>query len=220
MAALIFDRTAFNEIIATWPVESLRAAIGVIERYGLPHQFTHTMLIWHNNGPWKRTVVHRDGTPHHLPELHFDVIEQSVSYPVSPDTLVALAALDGSVTPDLKEGELSARCNSEEMNILALNIAHEIITGRITPEEGRLLYQEKALSVMAKQPSAYTTKMLFLPLLLHSPLPDEKAVEEVNMLIAPLHTSREADSENSRTLLGDSYPDSTRHPCQANPPPI
>lgn len=180
MAARIFDRTAFNEIIATWPVESLRAAIGMIERYGFPHEFTHNMLIWHNNGPWQRTVVHRDGTPHHLPELHFDVIEQSVSYPVSPETLVALAALDGSVTPDLKGGELSARCNSEEMNILAINIAHEIITGKCTPEEGRQLYLEQMRAVMAMRPSPYTAKLLFLtPLSQHASRPGEKATKQI-----------------------------------------
>jgi hypothetical protein len=39
-----------------------------------------------------------------------------------------LVAFDGSVTDKRTQGLLSARCNNEEANFLALNLSHDIIT--------------------------------------------------------------------------------------------
>lgn len=38
-----------------------------------------------------------------------------------------IALYDGSVYPDRTKGEVSAVCDKEEMNILSLNLFHEIL---------------------------------------------------------------------------------------------
>ncbi len=53
------DRARGSEVIKNWPDESREAAELVIDQYGEPHEATHSMLIWHNVGPWKRMVATR-----------------------------------------------------------------------------------------------------------------------------------------------------------------
>ncbi|MGH7664009.1 MAG: hypothetical protein ACRENI_06915 [Gemmatimonadaceae bacterium] len=43
-------------------------------------------------------------------------------------------------------GELSAQCDVEAMNFLALNIAHDIITGRRTVSDARTFYATTAMA--------------------------------------------------------------------------
>jgi hypothetical protein len=31
----------------------------MMDKYGLPQEVTATHLVWHNNGPWKMTIVYR-----------------------------------------------------------------------------------------------------------------------------------------------------------------
>ena len=40
------------------------------------------------------------------------------------------------------KGELSARCEGEEANFLAINLAHQIVTGRMGVEQARRRYTE------------------------------------------------------------------------------
>ncbi len=47
-------------MIASWPAKPQEVAKKTIAKYGQPNEVTATMLIWHNNGPWKRTIVYRD----------------------------------------------------------------------------------------------------------------------------------------------------------------
>jgi hypothetical protein len=48
-----------------------------------------------------------------------------------------IAEWDGSVVVDRTRGEVAARCDSEAANILAMNMVHEIVTGKRTVEEAR-----------------------------------------------------------------------------------
>jgi hypothetical protein len=49
----------------------------------------------------------------------------------------ALATFDGSVIPDRTRGELTAHCDHETTNILALNLSRDIIRGEKTAEQAR-----------------------------------------------------------------------------------
>ncbi len=59
------------------------------------------------------------------------------SYKVILDKYNDLAQFDGSVTVDRTQGTLAARCDKQENNFLALNQAHDVITGKKTVEEER-----------------------------------------------------------------------------------
>jgi len=65
---------------------------------------------------------------------------------VSLDTFSALAHFDGSVTVSRSRGLLSARCHDEEANHLAVNLAHDIITGSKTVAQARQAYVDTMLA--------------------------------------------------------------------------
>lgn len=150
-----------NGLIAGWPEKSLEVANATIAKYGQPHEATATMLVWHNNGPWKRTILSRDPVPHHFPKPHVDVLEQIIDYRVPPELFDELAAYDGSVMVERTKGEMSARCDKEEMNFLALNLAHDIVTGKRNVDEARRFYAETVMAFMNGERPAYTQGLQF-----------------------------------------------------------
>lgn len=148
-------------VLRSWPQESREVAMKMIARYGQPHEFTASMLIWHNNGPWKRTIVNRDTVPHRFPVPHADMLEQFVDYRVPLERYDDLAHYDGSVIVERTKGEMSARCDKEEMNMLALNLAHDISLGRRTWQDARAFYARTAMAFMQGQTSPYTQSLMF-----------------------------------------------------------
>ena len=98
-------------------------------------------------------MVYRDEVPHDFPQPHSDVIEQIINYQVPPGKFSEIAMFDGSVVIERTKGEVSARCDMEAANILALNMMHEIATGRKTAAEARDFYTEQtAAYVRTSQP--------------------------------------------------------------------
>ncbi len=148
---------------AGWPEVSQKAAQSMIQKYGPPAEMTPTMLVWHKNGPWKKTIVYKDPVPHKFPKAHEDVLEQFVSYRVPTDKFDELAQFDGSVIVERTKGVISARCDKEPMNFLALNIAHDVATGKKSVDEAQKAFAEQAMAFMEKKPAPYTEKLQFEP---------------------------------------------------------
>jgi hypothetical protein len=159
--ASAMDLSVVESIIGDWGAVPEKAARDMIERYGAPNEATPSRLIWFNNGPWKRTMVYRDEVPHNFPKPHTDVLEQFVEYRVPVDKYAEIAAFDGSVIPERTKGEVSARCDMEPMNILALNLMHDIVTGRRGVEDARRFYADAATAFMMSRPSPYAEKLNF-----------------------------------------------------------
>ncbi|HUK01016.1 MAG TPA: hypothetical protein VLW26_01930 [Steroidobacteraceae bacterium] len=112
-----------------WPQATQGLAIQLIVKYGMPADSSAHELAWYDNGPWKRTVLHRKEVPHNFPLPHTDVLEQTVDYRVPPQKAALLIQYNGSLVIDRTRGELSAHCDSESHNILTLNLAHDILRG-------------------------------------------------------------------------------------------
>ena len=72
---------------------------------------------------------------------HKNVLQQFVDFAVPADKFDELAHYDGSVVAERTVGELSARCDKEEANFLAINLAADVAEGRKTVDEARLLRQ-------------------------------------------------------------------------------
>lgn len=157
----VLELATVDAIIAGWAAIPQKAAKKMIERYGAPNEATGSRLIWFNNGPWKRTIVYRDEVPHNFPKPHTDVLENFIDYHVPPEKHNDIAAFDGSVIPERTKGEVSARCDMEEMNFLSLNVMHDIVTGQRTVEEARKFYAETATAFMMSRPAPYTERLLF-----------------------------------------------------------
>ena len=155
--------TAVRTMVNTWPETARRAANEAMDKYGTPDGVTETMLVWHDNGPWKRTIVYREEVDHRFPMPHKDVWEQFIDYDVPPGKFDELAAYDGSVIIERTKGEMSARCDKEAANFLALNLANEIATGQRSVEDARRMYGEQIQAMKAARPAPYTERLMFSP---------------------------------------------------------
>jgi len=150
-----------EQIIQDWPETATMAAKAMIEKYGTPAEATPSLLIWYKNGPWKRTVVYKEEIDHDFPMPHKDVLEQFIDYEVPPDYFDDLAHYDGSVIVERTKGEISARCDKEGANFLALNLANDIVKGNKSVEEARQSYGEAMMQMMQGSPPESTQKLTF-----------------------------------------------------------
>jgi hypothetical protein len=133
--------TAEN-VIGNWPEEARSAARNMMEKYGQPDGVTESRLIWNDAEQWSEIIVYRDEIQHNFPMPHKDVLEQTIPYNVPADKFDELAEYDGSVIVDKTKGTMSARCDREAANILALNLADDIIKDRRSVEEAREYYSQ------------------------------------------------------------------------------
>ena len=126
-----------------------------------PNEATPSYLTWYNNGPWKRTVAFRDEVPHDFPEPHTDVLEQFIDYHVPADKVGLVAQLEGSLVIDRTKGEVSVHCDNEGANTLSINMMHEVVTGKRTPEEAREFIKKEIVEYVMNRPAPYAEKFQF-----------------------------------------------------------
>lgn len=170
-------RTAHN-VVEQWPEGPQRLAKRLLEKYGPPAEFSEARLVWTENGPWRRTVVYRDEQEHNFPSRHFDSLEQSVHYRVPVEKLDELGRLDGSLLVDRTSGLLASRCDREEMNFLALNLAHDVVRGAKGVEEARQFFGKTSVMTLAGKSTPYTEGLLFTTARADSADPDRPVVEQ------------------------------------------
>ncbi|WP_052131424.1 hypothetical protein [Planococcus sp. CAU13] len=155
------DMEQVEAIIRLWPETSRMAAEQTIGFYGPPNEATASRLFWFYNGPWKRTVVYRDEIPHDFPEPHSDMLESVIDYHVPPDKVSDIAAFDGSIIVERTKGEVAARCDLEAANILALNMMHEIVTGKKTVKQARKFTASEMAAYAMNRPAPYAERIQF-----------------------------------------------------------
>jgi hypothetical protein len=156
------NQNVIEQLLAYWQGLPKQEAYNMIEKYGLPEEATINRLIWHQNGRWKRTTITRYTVPHNFPTPHEDFLEQTVNYRIPVNLADDLTWFDGSVYIDRTAGEVSAKCHKEPMNILSLNLVHDIVIGKRTVDEARMFYAETAEKFTKnQQTSPYTERLLF-----------------------------------------------------------
>lgn len=155
------ETASAEQVIEEWPATSNKVAGKMIEQYGEPDGVTDSMLIWNDNDPWIRTIVHKEEIDHKFPIAHKDVLEQFIYYEVPADKFSDLAHYDGSVVAFRTNGELSARCDKEGANFLALNLAKDIIDGDRTVDEARAFYAQTIQKVMQGEQPEYVRGLQF-----------------------------------------------------------
>ncbi|MDQ3219635.1 MAG: hypothetical protein M3Q26_02665 [Acidobacteriota bacterium] len=152
------DKATVDRIIAGWKATPMEVARTIMAKYGMPNEATTMRLVWHNNGPWKMTELVNEEIPHSFPKQHPDMLRQTISYQVPTGKFDELAEYDGSVIVERTKGEISARCDKEEANFLALNLADDIVKGKKSVKGAREFYSETVLQM--KNPE-YTRGFLF-----------------------------------------------------------
>ena len=143
------------------PKMSLAVAADLITKYGLPQESNSRQLTWYDNGPWKRTVLHREEVPHNFPYPHEDVLEQTLNYKVPVAKVADLVRYDGSLLIDRTRGELTVHCNNEQSNILTLNIADDIVRDERTVEQALAYHAQVVRGVQIGEPETYPVKLRF-----------------------------------------------------------
>lgn len=151
------------KMMAGWPKASREAADYLTRKYGPPAAVTADEAVWGKAGPWKRSVVYRVEVPHSFPGPHTDVMQQWLDYKVPTSMYDELAMFDGSVVLERTAGEMSARCDKEGANLLAVNLADAIVTGKMTVDAARMKYGEQIMLMKAGKPAPYTEKLMFSP---------------------------------------------------------
>lgn len=151
-----------DQVLERWTGEPKKTVYLLISKYGLPNEASSRRIIWYNNGPWKRTIVHLDTVPHNFPTPHLDYLAQTVDYKVPIPFFDELAQFDGSLYVDRTAGEATAKCDQEAANFMALNLMHDIVTGRRNVEDARrfAIEIEKRLRLQG-QSSPYFERFLF-----------------------------------------------------------
>jgi hypothetical protein len=152
---------SLDQLTQNWNPAARQAAQAMFQKYGAPQEFTSDRLIWRNNGGWKETKVVNEDVPHHFPDQHTDVLEQRIAMNVPPEKIAELAQFSGSVIVDRTKGEIAVRCDTEANNTIALNLANDIIRGRLNAEQARNRYTELSQAVKSGQRPAYAVGFQF-----------------------------------------------------------
>jgi hypothetical protein len=129
------------------------------QKYGQPDEATASMVVWNNNGPCEKTIIYKEEWKHKFPKGHTDYVEQFINYKAPVDKYDDIAKYDGSIIVERTAGLMSARCDKEEMNFLAMNLANEVARGKRSLEEAREFYAKTAVEFMAGKSSPYTEKL-------------------------------------------------------------
>lgn len=158
------NQAQMTRVMQEWHPAAQEAVRMMTAKYGPPAEVTQTMAVWGPTGPWKRTIVYSQAVQHDFPMPHPDVWEQFVDYRVPPEMYDEIAMYDGSVILERTKGEMSARCDKEGANFLAVNLAHEIATGKRTVEDARKMYGDQIMAMKAKRPAPYTERLMFTPM--------------------------------------------------------
>lgn len=155
------DENEVKDIIEDWPKTSRMSAETIIDFYGPPNEATPSRLMWFYNGPWKRTVVYRDQVPHDFPEPHVDMLEQTIDYHVPEERMGDIAQIEGSIIVDRTKGEVGVHCDNEGANILSINMMHEVVEGRRTPQEARDFITRELVEYLMNRSAPYAENFQF-----------------------------------------------------------
>ncbi len=149
--------------LKSWPEASRMAAEDMMSKYGKPDAVGAEVLGWMNKGSWIMIHVNKKETKHSFPIEHTDMLEECISYKVPVDKMDELGMFDGSITFDRTQGLMCARCDMEGNNLLALNLANDIVTGKKSVEEARKVYGDIVKEKMNGGNPEYMQKLTFAP---------------------------------------------------------
>jgi hypothetical protein len=145
----------------SWPTNSNVAAQYLIDKYGTPDAATEARLLWNNRGQWSQITLFRDGVSDNFPTTHLNILESTIHYDVPQDKAGELIKFYPALTVNRVSGTLSVRSDSEAANILALNLADEIVRGKRDIDSARDFMRDTLRKSQAGKTSPYMDHLLF-----------------------------------------------------------
>lgn len=150
-----------RDAVASWPERSRLLADAIVREYGAPDEVQPAQLVWRRRHPWTMIAVFRDAQS---PERPNNLL-QALAYEVPLRRWRALSAFERGATYDPVRKELVARTDGEETNLLALNLADEVIQGRRSPAEANDFFDRTLSLSYAGKSSSYMVRLMFSPAL-------------------------------------------------------
>ncbi len=147
--------------LKSWPEKPMSQVRKTMEKYGMPSSIGSHEAVWYDAGPYRYIRVYSEEVAHDFPAHHTDFYEQAVFYRVPAEKASSLDMFDGSVLIDRTKGLLAARCDKEENNLLALNLANDVITGTKTVEEARAYFGKAIAAAMQGEKDPYMKDLTF-----------------------------------------------------------
>ncbi len=153
-----------ERVSAGWSEKPRLAARLLIARYGPPDLVGSSRMIWHGNGPWKRTIVRDLPRPYAgAADEELGIIEQAVAYNVTPEQAAAVSPFSPRLAFDSARMEMSSRADREEVNFLRLNLANDVLQGVITVPEASGLHAKTLELEAAGRDAPYMRGLAFGP---------------------------------------------------------
>lgn len=151
-------------IAAGWSAKHGEVATMLSSKYGQPDVVSDHLIAWHNRVPYAKIALMRSTVQHDYPMPHLDFLTHTVMHRVPAGKVAELWQFDGSVWAHRTRGELMAQCDIEPNNLLALNVAHEIIMGKRTVADARDFFARTATAYKnGDRSSPYMSGLLFQP---------------------------------------------------------
>jgi hypothetical protein len=149
--------------LAGWSKTTQKLAAQLIVKYGKPGDVTSRQLVWYDNGPWRRTVLAKEGAQHNFPVPHKNVLEQTVNYKVPARKLGEVMEYAGGAIVDRVRGEVTARSDSEVGNIIILNLVNDIVTDNRNLLQANVYHAQLIRGIQTGDIDPYTNALRFQP---------------------------------------------------------
>ncbi|MFI5361811.1 MAG: hypothetical protein ACHQ49_07560 [Elusimicrobiota bacterium] len=152
-----------SAVVARWSDLPAAAARALLQEYGVPDVVRDRLLVWENDGPWRRIVV-RDARANRGEGGENGCLEQSIDYALTPAQAAAVAfAFGGTVMFNPRNQELTARSDAEGLNYLRLNLAHDVARGALPEDRARDEYARIISLAESGKTSPYLLGLSFGP---------------------------------------------------------
>jgi len=138
--------------IGQWSPIAQSTARLMLAQHGPPQEMSLFELRWYGAWPWKSILVRDE------PQAP---LEQAIDFHVPSDKVDAMKSFRHGplVYPD--ENELVARSDREGLNLLSLNLAHDIASGKKSPEDADTFFIRAVQLAAAGKSSPYMDRLLF-----------------------------------------------------------
>ncbi len=150
-----------TNLTSGWPESSVNAAKEMTAKYGVPNESTSDTLIWKNVAPFKKIIVHKEVYSHRFPLLHQNALEHVVDYKAPVAKVDDIWRYNGSIVLDRTKGEMSSFAENEAMNILAMNLANQVMTGMMGSEDARVTFGKETMNYLNGKKTSFTSVLSF-----------------------------------------------------------
>ena len=132
-----------DKVTAQWSPENKKMLSDLINKYGEPQEANEREVTWFNNGQWNKTIL--------TTESGSAILRQTANMTVPPESLGDLSTYSKNISVDQAQDQVTVANRKEELNFLALNLAKEVIEGRMSPFEARRQYSTLSSSLNRSQ---------------------------------------------------------------------